>query len=239
MIVSFLFPLFVKKDCYFTGFKILITTGYRVGSNIASSEILNLNKSETWKCPDWPEYPMAVQGATGGMIGEKPVICGGFPFTNQCYVMTANKSQFLTNMTSNRGYATSVNHQDYLWITGGYKDNTNLISSTEKIKSDGTKMQGPNMPMPLTGHAMININKTFTMIIGGESTEIDASKKTFYFNHKTQNWTDGPHLNVGRSNFAAGIVTDDVTKENIVIVTGGYLQSTEILLDNQWKQGKR
>ena len=44
--------------------------------------------------------------------------------------------------------------------------------------------------------------------------------------------------------FAAGIITDEVTRKDVVIVTGGfskpssYLQSTEILLDDKWIQGK-
>ena len=42
---------------------------------------------------------------------------------------------------------------------------------------------------------------------------------------------------------AAGIVTDQVTAEKLVIVTGGdhngiFLDSTEILFNNQWNQGK-
>ena len=41
---------------------------------------------------------------------------------------------------------------------------------------------------------------------------------------------------------AAGIVTDEVTGEDFVAVTGGYgsgyLDSTEILQDGEWVQGK-
>ena len=41
-----------------------------------------------------------------------------------------------------------------------------------------------------------------------------------------------------RRNPAAGIVTDEVTNENVVAVTGGsYLDSTEILQDGNWVQG--
>ena len=45
-----------------------------------------------------------------------------------------------------------------------------------------------------------------------------------------------------RIQHAAGIVTDEVTDENFVAVTGGYgsgdLDSTEILQDGEWVQGK-
>ena len=51
-------------------------------------------------------------------------------------------------------------------------------------------------------------------------------------------------LNTGREYVKAGIVIDEVTMEKLVIVTGGKggfsggpLDTTEILMDNQWTQG--
>ena len=46
-----------------------------------------------------------------------------------------------------------------------------------------------------------------------------------------------------RYSHAAGIVTDEVTDEHFVAVTGGFgylrfLDSTEILQDGEWDQGK-
>ena len=42
-----------------------------------------------------------------------------------------------------------------------------------------------------------------------------------------------------RGTHAAGIVTDEVTDEHFVVVTGGlfYLDSSEILQDREWVQG--
>ena len=52
-------------------------------------------------------------------------------------------------------------------------------------------------------------------------------------------WSNGPSLLEGRSHHAAGIVTDEVTDENFVVVTGSlHLKSTEILRDGKWIQGK-
>ena len=51
-------------------------------------------------------------------------------------------------------------------------------------------------------------------------------------------------LNTGREYVKAGIIIDEVTMEKLVIVTGGKggfsgdsLDTTEILIDNQWTQG--
>ena len=88
---------------------------------------------------------------------------------------------------------------------------------------------------------MIAINTTHSMVIGGISSDyLDLS---FYFNHGNQQWIDGPRLIQARRYHAVGIVNDQVTMANLVIVTGGfgggYLDSTEILVDSQWLPGKK
>ena len=88
---------------------------------------------------------------------------------------------------------------------------------------------------------MIAINTTHSMVIGGFFRFL-----TFYFDHGNQQWIDGPGLIQIRYRHAVGIVNDQVTMTNLVIVTGGYdyfddnpIGSTEILVGNQWLPGKR
>ena len=76
------------------------------------------------------------------------------------------------------------------------------------------------------------------------------SALTFFYDHNEGEWITGPSLMQARLNHAAGIITDDVTDEPLVVVTGGrtggrnysdgwfYLNSTEILQDGEWVQGK-
>ena len=63
------------------------------------------------------------------------------------------------------------------------------------------------------------------------------------FSDGNQQWIDGPRLIQARAGHAVGIVNDQVTMTNLVIVTGGYrygyLDSTEILVDSQWLPGKK
>ena len=65
---------------------------------------------------------------------------------------------------------------------------------------------------------------------------------TFYYDRNEGEWINGPSLIQARGWHAAGIVTDEVTGEHFVAVTGGYyygfLDSTEILQDGEWVQGK-
>jgi hypothetical protein len=101
-------------------------------------------------------------------------------------------------------------------------------------------MLGPDMPMALHYHAMVAINSTYSMVIGGWSNGNSAS--TFFYDCNEGEWINGPSLIQGRRVHAAGIVTDEVTDDHFVAVTGGHgsdgLDSTEIMQDGKWVQGK-
>ena len=73
-------------------------------------------------------------------------------------------------------------------------------------------------------------------------SNLGTSAKTFFYDHNEGEWITGPSLIESRSHHGAGIVTDVVTDEQLVVVTGGWscdvLASTEILQDGEWVQGK-
>ena len=83
------------------------------------------------------------------------------------------------------------------------------------------------------------------LFLGGSSGIILAS--TIFYDHDEGEWIIGPSLMQARNWHAVGIVTDEVTGEHFVAVTGGsyysddrvFLDSTEILQDGEWVQGKR
>ena len=105
-----------------------------------------------------------------------------------------------------------------------------------------TLIPGPNLPVELEGHEMVAINSSYSMVIGGTGG-YGTSKMTYYYDHTDHHWIDGPAMISNRFDFAAGIATDEVTMEKLVIVTGGRtfysrLSSTEVLLGNQWLQGE-
>ena len=66
----------------------------------------------------------------------------------------------------------------------------------------------------------------------------------FFYHHNEDEWVNGPTLMKARREHAAGIVDDEVTNEQFVAVTGGSdyfddsFDSTEILQDGEWVQGK-
>ena len=208
-----------------------------------TSEIVDLTITGGNMCENWQNFPLSIVGATGGIIGNTIMICGGGN-SDECYSLTSQEATLVTHMSVERRYASSiVLDETTLWVTGG-NGYAGFLSSTENVTMAGTT-PGPDMPMALLNHAMAAINRTMSMVIGGGDGEYFTYSyaSTFYFHHSEGEWTNGPSLIQARKFHAAGIVTDEVTKENFVVVTGGldysdYLDSTEILRDGKWDQGK-
>ena len=211
-------------------------------------------------CNNWPHFPIGVYGATGGLIEDTVIICGGWvsirgmdsdgSYVDECYGLTSEKAKLVIHMSVGRTDAASIVINDnILWVTGG-SDYGGSLASTEYVTVIGT-MPGPDLPMTLGlhSHAMVAINRTCSMVIGGYSLDyfVDPSlASAFFYDHNEGEWINGPSLVQVRYRHAAGIVTDEVTDEDLVAVTGGYvmgfegpiLDSTEILQDGEWVQGK-
>jgi hypothetical protein len=220
-----------------------VTTGRNSDGRQTTSEIADLTVKGGNKCHNWPDFPISVLAATGGLIGDTVIICGGNDGSwdnDECYSLTSEKATLVTHMSVGRYFAASIVLNDNtLWVTGGL--NIGYLASTDYVKMTGT-MPGPDLPMALWLHAMVAINNTCSMVIGGESSGGGTSASTFFYDHNEGEWTTGPSLMQARRwGHAAGIVTDEVTDENFVAVTGGYgsgyLDSTEILQDGNWVQG--
>ena len=222
--------------------KFLIAIGYD-GNPVSTSELIDLSLDDDDQCFNWVDYPLELDGATGGLLGNTPLICGGESFgqyIDECYSLNGETSKFVTKMSvKTSGAASIVLNETILWITGGYNGNVPLASS-EYIRLSGSS-PGRYLPMTLERHVMIAINTTHSMLIGGYAS--DYLDLTFYFNHGNQQWIDGPRLIQARWRHAVGIVNDQVTRTNLVIITGGWkggsLDSTEILVDSQWLPGKK
>ena len=227
--------------------KLLITSGVNsvMTSYVSQSEVLELTSNNGSQCPNWID--MNFKGSTGGLL-DKPLICGGIFLDNStsdwCFSIINQDSKNVTKMLVKRAFATSiVLNEDTLWISGGFDEDNGLIhASSEFIHLDNTIL-GPELPRPSHRHAMVMIASDLTMVVGGLSSNgTNGSNRTYYFDHNAQTWTDGPILLIGRHAHAASAIIDVVTKETIVIVTGGFsnqsLDSTEILLDEKWTRGK-
>ena len=103
---------------------------------------------------------------------------------------------------------------------------------------------GPELPQGLGSHAIISINKTLSLLIGGKDAD-DVMDSTYYFSHETEQWRKGPKLIQSRHSHTAGLITDKITNETFAIVVGGQnrvstdlLNTTEILIEGVWVLGE-
>jgi hypothetical protein len=227
----------------------LITTGWNSDGYQKTSEMIDLAIKSDSSCKNWAEFPKDVFGATGGVIKETVVICGGgdlnmYESFDECYSMNGKVATLITHMSAKRKYAASlVINGASLWITGGFSlDTDSRLASSEYITLEGS-IPGPDMPIPVDVHALVAINKTCSLIIGGRTNGLVTLPTVYYFEHEGKIWSQGPDLIQARRSHAAGLVTDETTFDEFVIVTGGEyngikLDSTEILIDNQWNLGK-
>ena len=190
------------------------------------------------------------------------LICGGLRFfqdgtqvtSNECYILDKYSSRLFATMSKKRGYAASlITNENNLWVTGGaeYEDfeYDDIFSSTEYILENGESIEGPNLPISLAAHSVVGINSTLSMFIGGFISGGKSIDLTHYYDNYNQVWFDGPKLNFPRSFHGSGIVTDLITRERLLVVTGGvsydndyngqdYI-STEILIDGIWVLGNK
>ena len=214
-----------------------------------NSEVIDLNNEDT-VCEEVGDFPIQIDSSVGTLLGNYPVICGGYDYdtyelSNKCYKLDETKqyTEFAT-MLKPRMYAGIIPLEDKVWITGGEDEIGTELKTTEFILASGNSTPGPDLPIPQEKHAMAKVDLSISMIIGGYSYENDLTyDKTWYFEHYTEKFTDGPRLLEERSDHTAGVIKDSVfTDEKRVVVVGGFnsgstLKSVEWLVSDKWEQG--
>ena len=100
----------------------MVTTGYKNGEYITSSEVIDLlNPNVT--CQDWPDYPIGVEGAIGGFLDESVLACGGYSnghVTDRCFKLDQSKVSEIPGLKVG-SYSSAggiINHK--MIITGGW-----------------------------------------------------------------------------------------------------------------------
>ena len=233
--------------------KILITNGIVDGrvDMTDNTEIIDLSNN---CAASLPNYPKKLSGATGQFLDDNVIICGGtnyignaqWQWTNDCFALKKGATSFeqFHSMDEARSSARSIVTQGDIWVTGGGNEN-GYLSSTEHIPESSTS--DIELPVIVSEHALISINETTSMLIGGYVQQFIApedSPKTFYINHESNTWKEGPSLKYKRSRHTAGVIIDHVTNAQHIVVAGGgqdpaVADSIEILYngETEWKRG--
>jgi hypothetical protein len=125
-------------------------------------------------------------------------------------------------------------------IFGGYGDST--LQTSQIVNENVVVVDGTVLPTAVSHHAITSINKTVSILSGGDIAD-DASSQTFYYNHITKIFTSSPTLLEGRRRHGSATIVDKSTKAKIPVVTGGAnynwdtMDSTELLINGHWQKG--
>ena len=185
--------------------------------------------------------------ATGGLLQNSPIVCGGFDdnytIFQDCVVI--GQPEMEVKMIEKRRFAANVAlDQRTLWIVGGRDEHYHDLSSTVFIKLGQLSDKGPDLPFRICFHSMIQYDEKSIYIIGG-SQNGSRSKKTWIVN-PTNGFQikEGPSLKKER--FCHGCAKMTVNGRTILVVAGGlsgyggHLDSVEILdpsENNDWTPG--
>ena len=219
----------------------MISSGHPRGS-ATKTEVIEL-KNNNVTCEDLQDFSLEISNAVGANLVSWPIICGGTfhdETSDKCFIYMEGGWQHFVTMINRRSFTAGIVYDDAFHIFGGYdKDESTTLQSSEIINIDGSSTAGPQLPTPIQRHAIASINSTVSIIIGGGID--NYSNQTWYFNHKSQDFQPGPNLLELRWYHSSATITDQETKEKIVIVVGGYngnfMDTTEILSNGEWVSG--
>ena len=188
------------------------------------------------------------RGATGGILQNQPLICGGYDgdFNRTTNVSAIGISNYGFKMMIPRSYMSSVVlNESKIWITCGTSINGSVESSTEIISLNQPPVPGPYLPFTVYDHSMVLVDPTTIYLIGGIQNH-QTSNKTWIID-PTNNFQIkvGPSLNIEREWHSCSKMK--IEGRIFLVVAGGYyngyLDSVELLdttcPDQGWKMGMK
>jgi len=218
-----------------TGPLILVAAG-----DSRDCQVVDMSSNKT--CSNLSPYPFTTHLASGGVLYEVPIICGGYTngkATDKCYKYNISSQtwELLAKMTTPRTNWPIAVINGTLFAAGGY--NGGSLSSTEYIYSDGTVAPGPNLPNSKNNHCSVTLHDGRVMIIGSNS--YDQPKKVLIFNPKDESFTNGPSLLYNRDYAACTLFKSPMHNYRpVVLAAGGMYQRSAEILDytngNAWEE---
>lgn len=227
----------------------LITSGYAGSQDVAENqgkqvEVLDL-LDENVECTSPASLSKLLIGATGGLVSNSPLICGGTDLdtntVSQVCLQPGNASVQVEMLEprANAGSTTTLNKG--LWITGGNAANGDMLSTTEFISLiDGelTSQVGPSLLYPMRKHCMTPISDDLIMFIGGHREGQSETKSVLTYDLQADLWEEKADFINKRIDF--GCATFTLKNDQIMVaIVGGRPNSVEFydIEQNEWKAG--
>ena len=185
-----------------------------------------------------------VNYATGGLLQNSPIVCGGEDsqdkISRNCVVIGQPEMKMIKKR---EGAACVAVDQNKLWIVGGRDEQFIDLKSTEFIKLGQPSVKGPDLPFIMSVHSMIQYDEKSIYIIGGYQNNSISNKTWIVDPTNGFQIREGPSLNKARNGQSCAKMT--INGRTLLVVAGGFgddgrLDSVEILdpsENNIWTQG--
>ena len=222
-----LITFFTSKDKYF--FMLTGEESTRSGLN-DDSEIVSLFPRPS--CPKPSRFPIENMLSLYGTISaEGPLLCGFSEHEKGCFRFRIRENNWeMTQFTliENRSHASSVSYGNGAWIiTGGQeyqeRERVQVLLDTSEILNNSEFINGPKLPMPLSGHCSVKIKEGQVFLAGGYGES--HLKDSFIFNIEANASDYLPLMKHGRFGHACGKVRT-LFNEIELIAVGGLHQNT-------------
>ena len=194
---------------------------------VESIEVIDLMDS-TLKNEIYHDKRSKRVGATGGLINNQPIICGGFDGPCSNFYTVLGQFNNSRQMLEERRYCSSVVlNQTDLWLTGGSSGGSTANKSTELISMDQPPRKGPELPFTVSSHSMVLVDPKTIFIIGGQQNSQTSNKTWIIDPTKNFEMKSGPTLNVRRRVHSCSKLNIDGKIH--VVVAGGMAENCETL----------
>ncbi len=229
-------------------------------------EVIDLADSGV-TCDMLPEFSIKLSSTVFGLLeDETPFLCGGNDGLGDCFMfdkVTGGFNPIATRLLEGRFWAAAavINNGKTLFVTGGTNGDVLRVNSTEYVTPFQETVKGPDLPVKMDQHCIVNIDDRTLLFMGGTipnggfslaSVRVSFSCLTFmnsklnsfqtwFFDIEDEVFTPGPDMLSPRAGFGCAKFTTSDERE--VVVAAGELfdkvDSEFLFLDepDTWHRG--
>merc|ERR1711892_389549 len=190
-----------------------------------------------------PPFPHGEYYAYVGRLSpDGPLLCGGDHSgvrQSSCYLLGKDGSWVTTSsqMSVERAHPAAAQLGETWWVTGGYGQFSNTLSSTE-VLTGNTWLSSTPLPTKAWGHCMVQINSSHVFIAGGTGNSGDYAA-AYLYSSTSGTFSPLPDMAMARHLHACGILGTDVWVGGGLPYNGDVLNSVELfsLTSQAWSAG--